>query len=262
MKTILAVLTCLGAADVAWAHDTWLIPARFRVDPGGGLTLHLTSAMAFPKPETAVKADRLAEAKLRIAGETSALQGSESAAALVLTARPAKAGVATLWVATRERSLELKPDELAHYLREVGAADTIGRDWEKAGRKPWRETYVKRAKTFVRVGDATDESWGQAVGLDLEIVPQSDPTALAAGDTLGLRLFWRGSPLPGLDVAAVAAAPAKPELAKTDADGRVSFVLSKAGPWLVRATLIRPSEARPGEWDSVFTTLTLDARPR
>jgi len=262
MKKMLPILLCIGAADVAWAHDTWLIPARFRVDAGEGLTLHLTSAMAFPKPETAVKADRLAEAKLRIAGETSPLQATESPATLVLTARPARAGVATVWVATRERSLELKPDELAHYLREVGAADTIGRDWEKSGRKPWRETYVKRAKTFVRVGSATDESWRQAVGLDLEIVPQSDPTALSAGDTLGLRLVWKGSPVPGLTVAAVAAAPAKPELAKTDADGRVSFELSKAGPWLIRATLIQPSQTRPGEWDSVFTTLTVDARPR
>jgi len=69
-----------------------------------------------------------------------------------------------------------------------------------------------------------------------------------------------GKPRPGLSVAAATAAPSKPVMARTDAEGRVAFVLSQAGPWLIRATLIRPSRTWVGGWDSIFTTLTVEAR--
>jgi len=218
--------------------------------------------MDFPSPETPVKPDRLVQAKVRLGGVTSSLDARAEAKLLALSAQLAKAGVAVAWVATRERALQLNGDEVAHYLEEVGAADTIGQQWKKAGQKPWRETYAKRAKTFVRVGEGSDDSWQQPVGLDLEIVPEGDPTGLLVGDTLRLRLLWQGQPLSGLAIGAVGATPAKPSLATTDADGRVSFVLSKPGPWLVRATRIVPSQARPGEWDSVFTTLTVEVKAR
>lgn len=262
MKHVALIISFL-AAGPAWAHDTWILPAQFRIEPGEVLKLDLTSAMDFPNPETAVKSDRLAEARVRLAGMTLSLDASAEAKSLSLSARIPKPGVAAAWVSSRERTLQLTADQVAHYLEEVGAAGTIGEQWKRSGQKPWRETYVKRAKSFIRVGEGGgDDSWKQPVGLDLEIVPESDPTALAVGDTLSLRLLWRSQPLSGLAVGAVGATPAKPALATTDADGRVSFVLSKAGPWLVRATRIVPSQARPGEWDSVFTTLTVEAKPR
>jgi uncharacterized GH25 family protein len=52
--------------------------------------------------------------------------------------------------------------------------------WRRQQR--WRETYVKLAKTFVRVGQPTaDQSWREPVGLALEIVPLADPSTLLVG---------------------------------------------------------------------------------
>jgi len=248
------------AAGSAGAHDTWLLPAQFRTDDGAILTFHLTSGMAFPAPETAVAADRLIEAKLRLAGRTVLLDPGAAARSLALAAGPAGQGVAVAWIATRERTLELTTAEVEHYLEEVGALDSVGAEWTRAGRPRWRETYSKLAKAFVRVGARGDDAWGPPVGLDLEIVPETDPTALSAGDTLGVRVLWKGRPLAGQSVGAAGAPPAKPMLARTGEDGRVSFLLSQAGPWLVRATRILPAPSRPGEWDSVFTTVTFEAR--
>lgn len=261
MKLIAAIALILVSGP-ALAHDTWLLPSRFRIEPGGMLELHLTSAMDFPNPETPVKSDRLAEAKVRLAGVALPLAAREGDKVLALSARIAEPGVAVAWVSTRERSLQLTPGQVAHYLEEVGAAETIGQQWKKAGQKPWCETYAKRAKAFVRVGEGGGDSWRQPIGLDLEFVPESDPTLLSVGDSLRLRLLWHGLPLSGLAVGAVGSAPAKPSLSTTDAEGRVSFVLPKAGPWLVRATRIAPSHSRPGEWDSVFTTLVVEAKSR
>jgi uncharacterized GH25 family protein len=263
MKRVAAVwLLLFPAVGTTRAHDTWVLPAQFRLQPGEVLRLGLTSAMDFPKPESPVAADRLVEAKVRLGGATIPLESAAEPKQLVLHARLAGAGVAVAWVATRERSLRLTPEQVTHYLEEVGALDTVGREWSAGGRKPWRETYVKRAKSYVRVGEADDDSWQRPVGLDLELVPESDPTRLSVDDTLALRLLWQGQALPGLAVGAVGASPATPTLATTDAEGRVRFRLTRAGPWLFRATRIVPSQARPGEWDSAFTTLTLEARSR
>ena len=74
-------------------------------------------------------------------------------------------------------------------------------------------------------------------------------------------LLWNGKPLADLAVGAVAAAGGTPTLARTDAEGRVTFRLDRPGPWLFRATLIRPAAGRRGEWESVFTTVTVSVRP-
>lgn len=263
MRNGCAALASLLLTLPASAHDTWLLPERWRVAPGGQLVFALTSAMDFPRPETAVKADRLEAHRVRLAGKNHALAPGSAERSLTLAAVLKETGVATAWIATHPRSLTLTPQQVAHYLEEVGAADTIGEQWKRSGQTTWRETYVKLAKTVVRVGEgASDSSWGEPLGLTLEIVPESDPTRLKTGDALSIRLLWQGKPLPGLAVGAAAAAPAQPALVRTDGQGRASLTLDRPGPWLLRATLIRPSEARRGEWDSVFTTLTLQVAAR
>jgi uncharacterized GH25 family protein len=255
----------LAVPVLARAHDTWLLPTRWTLPAGQRVVVDLTSAMDFPAPETAPQADRLVEKRIRLSGLISpleVLQAQSGAKALQLAATPAAGGLATLWITTRPRTLDLKPDLVEHYLQEVGAADTIGEKWRRSPDKAWRETYVKVAKTFVRVeGSPKDESWREAVGATLELVPAADPTTLAPGQDVGFQLLWGGKPIADVAVGAVTAAPAKAVLRKSDREGRVSFRLDRAGPWLFRATLIRPAPGRGAEWESVFTTITLAVRP-
>lgn len=264
MRKALLALMVLAAPATAPAHDTWVLPARWNVPVRERLVVNLTSAGEFPTPESAVEADRLVDKRIRVGGALSSLEVSPSPSAakiLELTARPTAAGLATLWIATRPRTLELQPDEVEHYLEEVGAADTIGEQWRRSPDKAWRESYVKIAKTFVAVGEPRqDESWKEPVGAALELVPGSDPTTLSAGQELAVRLLWNGQPRADLAVGAVAAS-ATPVLVTSDAEGRVRFKLDRTGPWLLRATLIRPVAGRRGDWESVFTTLTLHVKP-
>ena len=261
MNHLLRALLFLSIATHVFAHDTWIVPVERRVEPGSRATVHLTSAMDFPNPETAVKPDRLLAQSVRLARKLARLEPSADTKAgaktLMLSAPVADDGLATLWIVTRERSLDLTPEEVTHYLDEIGADETLRAKWRSSGAKSWRETYAKVAKTFIRVGATGDESWREPVGASLEIVPESDPTALRIGDSFTVRLLWQRKPFAGLGVGAVGSAPAKPTLGKTDESGRVSFVLDRPGAWLLRATHLRPSTVRAGEWDSTFTTLTV-----
>ena len=47
-------------ASPALAHDTWLLPAAFSLRAGSTLAADMTSAMAFPRAETAIMPDRIA----------------------------------------------------------------------------------------------------------------------------------------------------------------------------------------------------------
>lgn len=210
MRKALLAIWVLAVPLPAGAHDTWVLPVRWNVPVREELVLDLTSAMDFPAPETAARPDRLVDKSIRLNGVVSSLEVSPppvGAKTLRLSARPTAAGLATIWIATRPRTLDLKPDEVEHYLQETGAVDTVGEQWRRSPEKAWRETYVKVAKTFAEVGDAgKDDSWREAVGASLELVPASDPTALYSGQDLALLLLWNGMPIADLAVGAVAGA--------------------------------------------------------
>ena len=276
-----AALFLVLAATMAHPHDTWLSgPAA--ATAGAPMRFDLTSSGAFPAPEHAIEKPRVARSSCRVGGQDVALAvGARGKQTLRLSASPASAGVATCGLSLGPRTLDLKPADVAHYLEEIGASSTVGPKWEAlpAPRK-WRETYVKHAKAFTRVGDGADDAsaqrtvdnerggalprraddasgWREPLGLGLEIVPLADPTHLRPGATLEVRLLKAGQPLAGLAVRATH--QGKPaSFATTDADGRASFVLDVPGPWLLAATELRPSAARPGEWESDFTTLYLE----
>jgi uncharacterized GH25 family protein len=256
---LLGGIACLLSAGRLDAHDTWILPGHARVSPGAQVTFDLTSGMAFPANEVGVKTDRLARASSRL-GETVSDLVREAAGkkALRLKARFPEPGVAAVWIESKPRSLELKPAEVKEYLEEIGAWDSIGRKWESEGKGKWRESYTKHAKTYVRVGrPETDDSWARPVGMELELVPGSDPTQLAAGQELPLKLLKNGRPVPDLAVGLVAGKAKSGSMSKTDSEGRVRLRLERGGWWLIRATLLEPSSKPDLDWESRFTTLTV-----
>jgi uncharacterized GH25 family protein len=260
MRLPVIAATLAAVAGPALAHDTWLLPSRFDAAPGGTIAAEATSAMAFPKPETGIKPERLAAKGIRLGGRTTDLEvAGATETVLQVRATADRQGIATLWVQTHPRTLDLKEAEVVHYLEEIGASDTVGAQWRKSGRKPWRETYVKFAKTFVRVGDgARDRSWGEPVGHALEIVPDADPTARRVGERLTMRVLREGKPLPDQPVG-VQAAGRDAVLLRTDSAGRLTIALDHPGAWLIKTTALRPA-AREGEWDSQFATVTLSVQ--
>jgi uncharacterized GH25 family protein len=244
------------AVAPAWAHDTWLLPSRFQVQPGVPITADATSAMRFPEPEIPVRPERIVRRGVRVADQTRELTpGASTKAALSLRAVVEQPAVAVLWMESLPRTLEMKDSQVEEYLKEIGAWDTVGAKWREGGRKPWRETYAKCAKAFVRVGEPpADRSWAAPVGLALELVPETDPTAVLAGESLRFKVLRNGRPIAGQAVAAQGAGR-EPVLRHADSDGGVTFVLDHPGPWLVKATDIQQG-ARPGDWESRFSTVT------
>jgi uncharacterized GH25 family protein len=262
-RAFLSVILGLALPLPALAHDTWLLARSGAVAPGTAVTLDLTSGMAFPANETAIKPERISRAAVRLAGDTAELKDRSAAAkSLQFTARLAKPGVATLWVELAPKSIDLTPDQVKEYLDEIGATEAVRSAWQGMPEpRRWRELYSKHAKTYVRVGEpAEDRSWSEPVGMGLEIVPEKDPTALRPGEELPVRVLRNGQPFPSFAVGLVRQGDAHGVLKTTDGEGRASFPIGQAGRWLLRATDVRRSTKPEADWESDFATMTFEVR--
>lgn len=260
--TLLAL--CPAVVGPAFAHDTWMTPERGSVSPGTALTLDMTSGMAFPALDHAIDPDRIERAFCRLGGKTSEIgQRQKGSTSLRLTATLDVPGIATLWVNLKPRVIELKPEQVGEYLEEINATEVVRKAWGGPGdQRVWREIYTKHSKTFVRVGETNDRSWAEPTMMTLEFVPEINPTTLLVGDELRVRLMKNGTPLPDFSVGVVDAGHPHGVQRKTDADGRVVVHLDHAGLWLLRGTELRKSSAGEADWESDFTTLTIEVRPR
>lgn len=258
-RVLMATAVLMTTALPCLAHDTWLMPRSPRATEGKRAAADLTSGMAFPKNESAIKSDRVASGGWRTSSSNGRADRYEDGdSSLVAHYAPSGEGTAVLFVALKPKEIELDADEVAHYLDEIGAPEALRRNWEEAGAgATFRETYTKHAKTFVRVGegDEADATCVRPVGFAVELIPQSDPTALSVGDELVVKAVRGGDDeLESFAVGVVCGETGESVLVRTNESGKVAFTISSPGWWLVRATDLR--RQGDGTFKSDFTTMT------
>lgn len=156
------------------------------------------------------------------------------------------------------------------YLHDEGL-DFIKDQREAAGNaeKPGRERYRRFVKTLLRVGPGVDALPSAAANPDttyltrtgqrLEILPMTNPVAMAPGDTLGVRVEFEGKPLEGALLKAWHKRGGQTLIirAKTAANGSASFDLPYAGPWMISVVHMIPAVGvKDIDWDSLWGNLS------
>lgn len=252
----------IGLSAVARAHDFWLVPDAFEIAERAELRVHGQTSSRFPTSESAVAPDRIVEARIIGATNEERITGlSTSGTSLVLRHRPAQAGQRVVVASIAPRSLRASGPEFKRYMELEGAADLAAK-YERQGLLPKSDSitrrYAKYAKTIVEVGRGGPRAFSRVAGQVAEFVPLRDPAALRAGDTLPVRLLYRGRPLGDAHVHAGPAtdAGAAADLSfTTDADGTVRLPVASAGLWNIRTIHIVPAPSGSGaDWDSHFVS--------
>lgn len=267
-----AVLGVLLAAAGLAAHDFWIVPNPFQVAAGDTIHVFGQTSSHFPTSESAVATDRVAEAKLiGQTGETRISNLSIGGKSLRLHARPGTPGQYVVAASLHWRSMRESAESFRRYLRLEGAPaalERIDRDGLLAGRDSVTRRYAKYAKTLVQVGSGGGRAFNKVAGHPLEFIPESDPAALRAGDTLSVRLRFAGRPLSAARVHAGAVAWTQTTLTDppresvkdaelvANADGVIRIPISAGGLWNVRTIHITQSPAGSGaDWDAHWATL-------
>ncbi|MBC7369542.1 MAG: DUF4198 domain-containing protein [Undibacterium sp.] len=130
-----------------------------------------------------------------------------------------RSGVAVVGVDLKPRILELSPDKIELYFREIHAGEALRMTWAAIPEpRRWRERYSRHTKTLARVGESLAEKtdWGQPLGEALEIIPEENPTTLKAGEVLSVRVLRAGVPMPGFALGFVAVREIREHIVFTD----------------------------------------------
>jgi uncharacterized GH25 family protein len=267
MAGLATVIGLLAATGLAVAHETWILPASMRVPVNKPVALDLTSGMGFAAEQSTIDPKRVVKASARLGGTTEEIQRRiVRPKALRFVWTPRVAGIGTIAIELAPKTLTLDPKLINEYYDEIHASPAIRAQWDSIpSPKQWRESYVKHATSFVRVGSpVNDTSWAIPLRLGLEIVPERDPTNLVAGQTLRVRVLRRGIPLGGFQIGARReGAPESADVfVATDGTGHATIALPHEGRWLLFGTDLRRARETGLEWRSDFVTTTIGVAAR
>lgn len=246
-------------ASQSLAHDFWVeppqpvkasgerIPLTIRVGSGSDV-----SALPWRRShvERCVLSDGVHESKVT----------NRDGAMPTAAVRPTQAGLFTLAYDSTPTRIELEATKFESYLREEGL-DAIVAQRKDLGesQRSAREAFSRCAKTLIRVGDepASIDAL-KPVGLELEIVVDSDPTLPAKpGSAVTGTLRLRGVPLAKHLVRAVALdGTGFTRAVRTDENGRFGFTFEPGPVMLAAVNMERAAEVDDVDWKSCWSTLT------
>lgn len=261
-------LSLIAVAAPAAAHDFWIQPQRFQVQPG--VVLGVTFQVGH-----GASRERWGNGSDRIVQVTDVFGGKR----IDQRARLRDAGPADLVTSFREPGLhvlalqsvysysDLPAIRFNDFLKEEGLVPAIAAR-RRAGttNKPGLERYSRRAKALIQVGarNSTNQALAtRPIGLKLEIVPELNPYALGVSRKLPVHVLYRGRRLAGATVKFTDLdRDAKPlAIAVTDRAGRAVFNVPATGKYLLNVIWIEPVVGDPrAQFDTTFSSLTFGYR--
>lgn len=262
LRPLLALALGVSAHTPALGHDFWIEPDTFRPPTGATVALQLRVGEHF-KGDSLIYLPELFERFVYVdptKGEhvVTGLPGDDPAGKIGVT----EPGVTVVGYRSRHASVAFATlAEFENYLTKEGL-DRISALRKKL-RKPdanIREIYSRAAKSLILTGDGRDRGADRALGFRIELIAEKNPYVLAAGQTLPVRLLYENKPLAGaLIVAFNKNAPMEKLKMRSDKNGRVKFVLPRAGTWLVTAVHMIPTPATAhAHWESFWASLTFE----
>lgn len=255
-------LTIVSAAS---AHDLYLMPDTFFPAQGEKVTVGFHVGDSFPESEVSGRLERLVNPRLIWRAGSTAFQhlrveGKRDVGDATIPAR----GELIAAVNTIPNRIELTPGKFTEYLKEEGLTDVVAwRSQHGASSKPGKERYSKYAKSILLSGPS-DGFASHVVGYIIEIIPEADPYALAPGQSLPIRVLFRGKPAPGLQIESAWSGKGGRKttvVGRTGPDGRLKVPLAAAGLWRLHTIKMESCEdPAVADWESFWASLTFAVR--
>lgn len=246
------------------AHDFWLQPQHFRVEPGVPLRVTFQVGHGANRQRWGNGADRIVfvndffngthidqRSRLRTAGPADLVTGFTVP------------GLHVLAMQTVHSYSDLPAIRFNDFAKEEGLVPAIAeRKRTRMTDKPGRERYSRRAKALIQVGRQTAANQSLAtrpIGLKLEIVPERNPYALGSVRKMPVHVIYRGRRLANATVKFTNLEfDAKPiAIAITDRAGRAIFDIPTSGEYLINVIWTEPVRGDPkADFDTTFSSLT------
>lgn len=263
MKLCIASLSVLLTATPSIAHDVWMQPQSYQVDPGQPIPVAFLIGHGPFRDRWSNNAgiellvDRTSSGSRDIHGDLL------SSGPLDMVTRFTKPGLHVLGMQSSYAYSELPSIRFNDYAKAEGLTPVLAaRTAQKTMNDTGRERYSRRAKAIIRVGRATPTDQALAtrpIGLKLEIVPERNPYALGPSRTLPVHVLYNGKALASATIMLTDLAnDAKPlATAITDRAGRASFQVPAKGNFLLNVLWSEAVQGNPKfDFDTTFSSLT------
>jgi uncharacterized GH25 family protein len=260
MKRIMLVtfmLTLVGAS--LSAHDVWIEPTTFTPGLGEIVGVRLRVGQDFlgdPMPRDTALVDQFV---VEDAGGRKPVIGRHGAdpAGLLRVATP---GVLVVGYRSHQSTVDQTADKFNQYLKEEGLEAIAALRARRGQTGPVREGYSRCAKSLLVSGAATGDAGDRPLGCRVELVAERNPSAMAAGGELPVRVTYDNRPLAGVLVVAINRQhPFEKLSARSDRNGRVQFRLPRDGAWLIKAVhMVEPPAGAGVDWVSYWASLTFE----
>jgi uncharacterized GH25 family protein len=256
----LVFAAALASCAPAFAHDFWIEPSSFRPPSGSELAVSLRVGEHFRGDPVPRAEPRIVKFVLSSAAGETPIGGlpATDPAGLVRVGSP---GLALIGYRSSRTPITLEPEKFEKYLGEEGLDHVLlARKTRGEQGKPGAEVYSRCAKSLVAVGGTGDAGYDRVLGFTLEVVAESNPLKIRAGQTMRARVLHEGKPLAGSLVKAIALEdPDNTLTARSGSDGRVSLQLARKGVWLVKVVHMVPAPKETGaDWESLWASLTFE----
>jgi uncharacterized GH25 family protein len=264
MRKTCALLAALLFVSSTFAHDMYLLPARFVLEEGMLLSVGLHNGDSFPDSEVSPVLERVRDMKLLSAtGAWNILNLHLVEKTVQGEVRVPRAGSYVLTARTILHAFQLPAKDFNAYLKEEGLEHVIAwRQQHGETQTAGRERYAKHAKALLTTG-GKNEFHSRATGLAIEMVPEISPYDLKPGADLPIRILLRGNPASDLQVEtswASAGTPTKIAIVgHTDQQGRLTIPHLAPGKWRTHTvSMERCKDSAEADWESSWASLTFE----
>jgi uncharacterized GH25 family protein len=245
------------------AHEFWLQPQRFRLDPGEGFRLHFMVGESFRGEKWENKSKRLESLTHYLPGDvqhdlTKEAIKNDSA---YMDLRFNEEGTHMVAMSSKNSFIELDAAKFNAYLEEDGLTEVLAeRRKNHTDTMHARELYCRFTKALMQVGEPMSSGISQKLGTPLEIVPVINPYALQLGERMSVKVLLDGQPAAnvlvkvwhksGTDRATV-------QDLQTNMKGNLSFPVTEKGEWMVSLVRMKPAaDKSKADWQSYWASLT------
>lgn len=262
LRLIALVCVCLQATP-SLAHEFWIEPDNYQVQPGENLSANLRNGQNFDGINLAWFENRFTRFEMVSAGQTTPVTGRMGDSPALQATAPGDGLLVILHETTASTLTYTEWDKFlafaAHKDFPNAAADHQAAGWPM---DRFGESYTRHAKALVAVGSGagSDQNFGMAT----EFVAMTNPYLEEFNGQMEVELRYLDAPRADAQVEVFDRAPdgsVAVSLSRTDEAGRAIIPVSPGHTYLFDAVVLRPfedagtSEKAP-VWETLWAALT------
>ncbi|TMI66194.1 MAG: DUF4198 domain-containing protein [Bacteroidetes bacterium] len=260
MKKILFAFSLLALFILLSSHEFWLQPNKYIYDRGEEINIRFIVGEDFEGENWQGDSSRINNLIFYYGGVKDIISPNffaEKGDSLQL--RQYDEGTSMVTYNSKNSFITLNAKDFNEYLEEEELTDAVEyRKQHDETDSSGYEFYQRSIKTIFQVGNIKDETYKLATSLPLDIIPLSHPYKISDGDSLTVKIIFKGKPLTNA-IIKVWNRRGNETLKWTvisDKKGLIKFPVATKGEWMVSCVKIVRIYEPPTNWQSYWGNCT------